>query len=67
VRDSCFVAVCCGLPESRTLKVGEEVPDVTGVPLITPDVLNPKPAGNDPLSMSQVFVPVPPAVAKVVL
>jgi len=61
------VAVCCGPPESRTLKVGEEVPDVTGVPLITPDVLRLKPAGKDPLARSQVFVPVPPDVASVAL
>ena len=67
MRDSCFVAVCCGLPESRTLKMGEDVPDVTGVPLITPDVLRPKPVGNDPPARSQVVVPVPPAVTKVVL
>ena len=31
VMESCFVAVCCGVPESRTLNVGEDVPPVVGV------------------------------------
>jgi len=60
VIDICFVAVSCGFPESRTRKVGEDVPVACGVPLITPDELRLRPAGNEPLVISQVFVPVPP-------
>ena len=60
VIDSGFVAVSCGFPESRTRKVGEDVPVVVGVPLITPDELRLRPAGNEPLLISQVCIPVPP-------
>ena len=60
VIDSGFVAVCWGLPESRTRKVGVDEPELTGVPLITPDALRLSPAGNDPLARSQVVAPVPP-------
>ena len=67
VIDSCFVAVSCGFPASRTRNVGEDVPVVVGVPLITPDELRLRPAGNDPLLISQVFVPVPPEEVNVAL
>jgi hypothetical protein len=60
VIESCFVAVSCGLPESRTLKVGEDVPVACGVPLITPEELRFRPAGKDPLLISHVFAPLPP-------
>jgi len=66
VIDNSFVAVCCGFPESRTLNVAEVVPVEVGVPLITPDELRGlNPVGNEPLRMSQVFVPVPPEEVKV--
>jgi len=65
VIESDFVAVFCGLPESRTLKVGEDVPGVVGVPLITPEELRVRPTGNAPLLISQLFVPVPPVDANV--
>ena len=60
VIDNSIVSVCCGFPESRTRKVGDEVPVVADIPLITPDELSCRPAGNEPFVMSQVFVPVPP-------
>ena len=65
VIDNDFVVVSCGLPESRTRKVGEDVPVVVGVPLITSDELRFRPAGNDPLLISHVFVPVPPVEVNV--
>ena len=65
VIDSGCVSVCCGFPESRTRKVGEEVPVVVGVPLITPLELRLRPTGNDPLARSHVFAPVPPEAANV--
>jgi hypothetical protein len=67
VIDSCFVAVSCGFPESRTRKVGEGVPIACGVPLITPDALRFRPAGNKPLVISHVFAPVPPEEVNVTL
>ena len=68
VIDSCFVAVCWGFPESRTLNVAEVVPLELVVPLITPDELSElNPAGKEPLIMSHVFAPVPPDAAKVKL
>ena len=67
VIDSSFCADCCGFPESRTLKVGEEVPLVAGIPLITPLELRFRPTGNEPLARSHVFVPVPPVAANVKL
>ena len=65
VIDNGFVVGSCGLPESRTRKVGEDVPVVVGVPAITPDELRFRPAGNDPLLISHVFVPVPPVEVNV--
>ena len=65
VIDSAFVAVCWGLPESLTLKVGDDVPVVVGIPVITPDGLRVRPAGSTPLDMSHVFVPVPPVAVNV--
>ena len=67
VIDNGFVAVSCGFPESRTRKIGEDVPVVVGVPLITPDELRFRPAGNDPLLISHVFDPVPPVEVNVTL
>ena len=67
VIDSCFVAVCCGFPESRTRNVGEDVPVTSGVPLITPDELRFRPTGNEPPLISHVFVPVPPEEVNVTL
>ena len=67
VIDSCFVAVSCGFPESRTRKVGEDVPVACGVPPITPDELRFRPAGNEPFVISHVFVPVPPEEVTVTL
>ena len=67
VIDNGFVAVSCGLPLSRTRKVGEDVPGVVGVPAITPDELRFRPVGNDPLLISHVFVPVPPVEVNVTL
>ena len=67
VIDNSFVVVCCGLPESRTRKVGEDVPVVVGVPLITPLELRLSPTGNEPLARSHVFAPVPPEEVNVVL
>jgi hypothetical protein len=67
VIDSCFVAVSCGFPESRTRKVGEDVPATCGVPLMTPEELRFRPAGKEPELRSQVFVPVPPEKVKVTL
>ena len=65
VIDSVFCADCCGVPESRTLNVGEEVPAVVGVPLITPAELRFKPTGNDPLARSHICVPIPPEAVNV--
>ena len=65
VIDRGFVAVSWGTPESLTRKVGEDVPAVAGVPLITPDGLRLRPAGNDPLLISHVFPPVPPVEVNV--
>jgi hypothetical protein len=49
-----LVTVCCGVPESITLKVsGVELIAVVGVPLITPDV-RVKPAGSVPAVSVQV-------------
>jgi hypothetical protein len=62
-----FVAVSWGFPESRTRKVGDEVAVAAGVPLITPEELRVSPAGNDPLLMSHVLVPVPPEAVNVTL
>jgi uncharacterized membrane protein len=62
-----LVPVSCGVPESRTRKVGEEVPVVVGIPLITPDELRVRPIGNDPLLISHVFVPVPPVLINLTL
>ena len=68
VIDSGLVAVCWGLPESRTLNVTEVVPLELVVPLITPDELRGlNPAGKEPLAMSHVFVPVPPEAINVTL
>lgn len=67
VIDNNFVDVCCGFPESRTLKVGDDVPVVVGVPLITPLELRLSPTGNEPLARSHVFVPVPPEEVNVKL
>ena len=67
VIESCFVAVCWGFPESRTRKVGVEVPAVDGVPLITPEELRFRPAGRFPLERSHVSAPVPPEAVSVKL
>ena len=67
VIDNDFVALSGGFPVSRTRKVGEEVPVVVGVPLITPDELRFRPVGSDPLFISHVFVPVPPVEVNVTL
>jgi hypothetical protein len=67
VIDNCFVAESCGLPESRTRKVGEDVPRVVGVPVIMPDALKLTPTGNEPLLISHVFAPVPPVEVNVTL
>ena len=67
VIDNCFVAVCCGFPESRTLKVGDNVPVVVGVPVITPAELRFRPTGNEPLARSHVCEPVPPEAVNVKL
>lgn len=67
VIDNGFVAMSCGFPESRTRKVGEVVPVTSGVPLITPDELRFRPAGNEPPLISHVFAPVPPEEANVKL
>ena len=67
VIDSGFVAVSCGFLESRTRKVGDDVPVVVGVPLITPLKLKLRPSGNEPLARSHLFVPVPPEEVNVTL
>ena len=68
VIDSGFVAVCWGFPESRTLNVAGVVPLELVVPLITPDELRGlNPAGKEPMTMSHVFVPVPPEAVNVKL
>jgi hypothetical protein len=59
------VAVCAGELESVTLTVNEEVPAVVGVPLITPEVLSVRPAGNEPELTDQVYGVVPPLAATV--
>ena len=58
--DNVFCADCCGFPESRTLKVGEEVPAVVDAPVMTPFALRLRPIGNEPLARSHVCVPIPP-------
>jgi hypothetical protein len=65
VIDNGFVVVSGGFPESRTRMVGEDVPAVVGVPLITPDERRLRPAGNDPLLISHVFPPAPPVEVNV--
>lgn len=58
-----FCVDCCGLPESRTLKVGEDAPAVVGVPVSTPLEIRLSPTGNEPLARSHVIAPVPPEAA----
>ena len=53
-------AVCAGAPESVTLNVSDGAPAKTGVPLITPEGLSPKPTGSVPPVNCHVSVPVPP-------
>ena len=67
VSESCFVPVSCGFAESRTRKVGDDVPVACGAPLVTPAGLRVRPAGNEPLLISQVFAPMPPEEVKVTL
>ena len=59
------VAFCAGVLESVTLKVsGVLLTAAVGVPLITPELLNVKPAGSDPDVNDQLYGVVPPVPAK---
>jgi hypothetical protein len=64
VIDSGFVTVACGTPESSSWKIGEDVPVACGVPLIRPDRLRFRPAGNEPLLRFHVKGDVPPVGLK---
>ena len=59
VIDSCFVTVVGGFAESRSWKVGENVPEACGCPLIKPDGSRFRPGGNDPVKL-HVYGVVPP-------
>ena len=54
------VALCAGVLVSVTFTPNEDVPDEAGVPLILPDPLRDKPAGNDPEATDQLYGVVPP-------
>jgi hypothetical protein len=54
------VALCVGLLVSVTFTPNEDVPDEVGVPLILPEPLKDKPAGNDPEAKDQLYGDVPP-------
>jgi hypothetical protein len=54
------VAVCAGVLESVTFTLKENDPVAVGVPLIWPELLNVKPAGNAPDATVQVYGVFPP-------
>lgn len=61
-----LLALCCGEPESTTLRVKLYVPDWVGVPEMVPVVAaNVRPAGNFPVGIDQVNAGVPPVIATV--
>jgi hypothetical protein len=49
-----LVVLCAGELESATFKVKEDIPEVVGVPLIVPAVLNVKPADKAPEEIDQL-------------
>jgi len=57
------VALCAGELESVTLTVNEDVPVVVGVPLICPELLSVRPAGNEPEVTDQLYGVLPPLAA----
>jgi hypothetical protein len=62
------VPLCCGVPESVTLKIYGVAPVATvGVPLICPvEALNVSPAGSVPAVNCQVYGETPPVAVRVV-
>jgi hypothetical protein len=58
------VALCAGLLVSATFTPNDDVPVEVGVPLILPEPLKDKPAGNDPEAKDQLYGVLPPAANK---
>ncbi len=56
---------CVGVALSAACTVTVEVPAVVGVPLITPEVDNVRPAGKVPVVTVQVYGAVPPIAVNV--
>ena len=56
--------VPCSPPASVTLAVKVKLPDVVGVPEITPAVVNATPAGNCPEVTVHVYGDAPPVACK---
>jgi hypothetical protein len=64
---SCFVTLCCGVPESVACTLKIDVPAVVGVPVICPAVLNVNPAGRLPRVTDHDIGAVPPLDCRVVV
>lgn len=68
VMERAFVAVCAVVAESNAWTVKDAVPEVVGVPEITPvEAFKLRPAGSAPALMPQVYGVVPPEAASVAL
>ncbi len=62
------VAFCAGEPVSVTLKVnGVALTASVGVPEMVPDALSVRPVGSVPEVNCQLYVPLPPVAARVVV
>jgi hypothetical protein len=65
---NCFVAICCGMPESVACTVKLDIPAVVGVPVIAPvAAFKVRPAGKVPTETAHDTAGVPPLDCSVAL